>query len=504
MRSYLKNASSIEYDSRKVDSSSVFFALPGLHTHGNRHIIDALNRGACAIIYEDALKKREEEAAKLAKGVLFLQVSNVREEMAWASAEFYGEPSKHLVVIGVTGTEGKSSTVSFIWQLLRSFGQKAGYFSTVSYSYGEKEEKNPAHQTTPESNTVNFHLANMVKNGCAFAVVESSSHGLSKKTARLSGVNFDVAVFLNVRHEHLEFHKTFECYRDDKANLLRALDECTHEKIICGQKRHIPSFALVFADDPSCEYMKSCTQKKCFSFGEDASSDYKISNIKEEKEEVSFLLQSEGEECALSVPFSGAFNAYNVTASLACVTRLLERHLKEADVSSLKAINGRFMHVKMGQPFEVIIDYAHTPSSFMTIFPPLRSRVSGRIIALFGSAGERDTEKREMQGEIAAKYADILYLTDEDPRGEDENKILRDISMGALKGGKTEGENLFLLPDRKRAIRQALFCAKKGDVVLFLGKSHENSIIYRDEVVAYSEEEEVKSALCEMGFGEEK
>lgn len=508
MRNYLLGALSIEYDSRKVKEGAVFFALPGLHVQGNSFIPDAISRGACAVVYQDEMGERE-EAAKNAAGekCFFLKVPDVRKEMAEAAAEFYGEPSKKLIVIGVTGTEGKSSTVSFIWQLLHLSSKKAGYFSTVSYSYGNEEEKNPEHQTTPEATTVQLHLANMVKNGCEYAVVEASSHGLSEKTARLCGVAFDVSLFMNVKHEHMEFHKTFECYRDDKANLFRALEKNSHEKLISGAKRTVPSFGLVFSDDSSASYMKNCTKKECFSFGTNDEADYKIFNIKEEKESLSFLVRTlEGEESEVRLPFSGVFNAYNVTAALAAVSRLINVPFKEAAVKtvSLHSVLGRFMHIKAGQPFEVIIDYAHTPSSFMTIFPPLRSRISGKIIAVFGSAGERDTKKRAMQGETAAKYSDYLYLTDEDPRGEEPLAILREIARGAMKAGKKIDEEIFLIPDRKKAIRAALKKAKERDAVLFLGKSHENSIIYADFVMKYDEVAQVKSALIEMGYKEEK
>ena len=264
--------SSLVFDSREVSKDSLYFALPGTHINGNEFIPQAIEKGASAIVFQGefskelslkiakAVAKRHLEDAiageKIKEGikVAFIKVVDARFSMAPLSDCFYDYPSKHLAVIGVTGTEGKSSTVSFIWQLLRLCGKKAGFISTVEYSFGGEALANPQHQTTPEAPIINHHLYEMIQNGCEYAVVESSSHGLSKKTNRLGSILFDCGVFMNVTLEHLEFHKNFETYRDDKANLFRALDEHDHIKNIGGKERKINSVGIVNLEDcmPPC------------------------------------------------------------------------------------------------------------------------------------------------------------------------------------------------------------------------------------------------------------
>ena len=262
----------LAFDSREVKENYLFFALPGTHVNGNEFIAPAIDAGASVVIFQGELTR--EESVQIAKSVVcrtlgnmgnankklsdlvmpvLLKVDDARKTMAPVSSEFYGEPSKKLIVIGVTGTEGKSSTVSFIWQLLRLSGKKAGFISTVQYSLGGDAVANPVHATTPEAPIIQRELYEMVQNGCEYAVVESSSHGLSKKLGRLDKVLFDCGVFMNVTLEHLEFHKTFEQYRDDKANLFRALDEHSHHKIVNNVDLDLVPCAVVNMNDPSAE-----------------------------------------------------------------------------------------------------------------------------------------------------------------------------------------------------------------------------------------------------------
>lgn len=543
----------IVFDSRKVTPGALFFALPGHHTDGNKYIASAVKSGANVIIYQGELTHDISiEIAKevVARGLkdggdknavlpVFIKVEDAQKTMAPVSDAFYDSPSKKMIVIGVTGTEGKSSTVSFVWQLLRLAGYKAGFISTVQYSLGGDAEPNPEHTTTPEAPVVQKHLYEMVQNGCEYAVVESSSHGLSKKLNRLGNVAFDAGLFMNVTLEHLEFHKTFEQYRDDKANLFRALDEHDHIKYIKNVKREIPSFGVVNLEDPEFSYFASATKKKVFGFttegmagkaaaqmGLDAIPLPKIpaempylaaKNIASARFGISFTIDAAGSstlEALMRDPslprdrkliqttatLPGAFNAYNIMASMIAVSGLTGCDFESLSrlVNQLVPITGRMTTLDMKQPFEVIIDYAHTPSSFETIFPPLKKRCDGRIFALFGSGGERDLTKRPLQGEIAGKFCDVVVLADEDPRGEDPRELLEGIALGARKAGKKDGIDLFIIPDRKEAIRKTFAMAQKGDIVLLLGKGHENSIIYKDYVMPYDEIAEAKKALQEM------
>ncbi|MCI5473248.1 MAG: UDP-N-acetylmuramyl-tripeptide synthetase [Treponema sp.] len=545
------------FDSRKVTNGSLFFALPGIHSDGNKFIPDAIEKGANAIVYQGELSYDIKVSASKAcvkrqiDNVLnggkpsvfpaFIKVKNARFSMAPLSDCFYDSPSKRLIVIGVTGTEGKSSTVSFIWQLLRLCGKKAGFISTVEYSFGGESIANPEHQTTPEAPVIQHHLNEMLENGCQYAVVEASSHGLSKKLNRLGNVYFDCAVFMNVTLEHLEFHKDFETYRSDKANLFRALDLHDHVKVIAGEKVKVPSIGIVNLEDPSASYFISATKKNVYGFttmgkagkaaAETGSDACELPEIPENirymtgkniasaryglcfsvdcdgkssfyPENYDAVLPREHENLNIQANLPGAFNAYNIMASIIAVSSVANLSFSEvaSKTQSLLPVKGRMTVIDKGQMFEVIVDYAHTPSSFETIFPPVRKRCKGRLFAVFGSGGERDLTKRPIQGEIAGKFCDIVVLADEDPRGENPEELLKMIALGAEKAGKKLNENLYIIPDRKKAIRTVFKMAQKGDIVLLLGKSHENSIIYKDFVMPYDEISEAENALSEMGF----
>jgi UDP-N-acetylmuramoyl-L-alanyl-D-glutamate--2,6-diaminopimelate ligase len=514
----------LEYDSRKVKNGNLFFALSGLHTDGSLYIDDALARGAAAIIYE-------KETVKVNPKAVFIKVKNSRFAMSPVSAAFYDHPSRRMLVTGVTGTEGKSTTVYLIWQLLVLLGKKAGFFSTVQSCTGQDVQRNSEHQTTPEAPEVQRLLWEMAANGCEYAVVEASSHGLSKKTNRLGDVNFCSAVFTNVTHEHLEFHGTWEQYRDDKANLFRALDGFTPPVKFPAFK----PFGVINADDKSCRFFAKSAKCKTFKF---SAAGIEADIALEAVESSAWgnwyraFIKADNDHIDFRDKLPGAFNIGNVFASVLAVSGLLGLHVREAApfVNRLKPVRGRMTTIDKGQPFEIVVDYAHTPSSFRAIFPPLRFRLKktgGRIISLFGSPGERDTQKRAEQGKIAATYSDIIVITDEDPRGEDPMAIIEEIASGCEAAWSNppqnaphhpashsaeshpaenhsgedvfrRGENLFLIPNRPQAIRKAFSLANAGDLVLLLGKGHENSIIYADHVMPYDEITEAEIALDEM------
>ena len=547
--------SNLVFDSRDVSENSLFFALPGTHTDGNNFIAKAIENGANAVVYQGEFSSEQQQ--EIAKAIIkrtidnavsqertkfspaLIKVEDSRVAMAPLSACFYDNPSERLIVIGVTGTEGKSSTVSFIWQLLRACGEKAGFISTVEYSFGDDAMPNPQHQTTPEAPIIQHHLNQMLENGCKYAVIETSSHGLSAKLNRCGNILFDCGVFMNVTLEHLEFHKNFETYRSDKANLFRALDKHNHIKKIAGTETSINSIGIVNLEDESAKYFIDSTKHKVYGFTTEGKAGKAAAevganavplpeipknlrfmtakNIASATYGLTFDVDADGENSlypqnfdpvlprtnshfSVKASLPGAFNAYNLMASIIAVSSVTGFSFEEIaqKIPQLSPIKGRMTVIDEGQDFEVIVDYAHTPSSFETIFPPLKKRCSGRIFALFGSGGERDLTKRPLQGQIAAKFCDIIILTDEDPRGEDSVELLKMIADGAIREGKIMDENLFITPDRPKAIRQAFSMAKKGDIVLLLGKSHENSIIYKDYVMPYDEISEAKKALQEL------
>ena len=506
----------LEYDSRKIKPGALYFALSGLHTDGHDYINDAIDRGAVAVVHQKELNEFRE-------GVLYILVKDSRLAMSPIADAFYGFPSRRMGIIGVTGTEGKSTTVYLIYQLLKLSGKKAGFISTVQQGNGLEEKWNSEHQTTPEAVTIHRLLAEMYGNGAEYAVLESSSHGLSKKTGRLADVDFDIGVMTNVTHEHLEFHGTWENYRNDKTELFRALDSSPSSHFKLGQSglSSVPSFGVANADDPSAAYFSGETRHKTYTFstrGADADLSLRLIESGAGGNWYDVFELSTESTVTLRDQLPGAFNPGNVLAALLTVSNLLSVSLETLAplVPYLKPVRGRMTAINRGQPFQVLVDYAHTPSSFSTIFPPLREQqnsAGGKLISLFGSPGERDTQKRALQGEIAASYSDIVILTDEDPRGEEPMAILEEIAKGCetthghkatadreAGTGLVRNETLFLIPDRPAALRKAFSLAGKGDLVLLLGKGHENSIIYASGAVAYDEIAEAEKALEEAGY----
>jgi len=510
---------SLEYDSRNVKSGSLFFALPGLHTDGSKFIDDAVSRGASVILHEKELTCKKEN-------VTYIRVKNARYAMSPISAAYYDFPTRKLLVTGVTGTEGKSTTVYLIWQLLTFMGKKAGFISTVQHCMGGGVMWNPEHQTTPEAPVVQKFLRNMADNACEYVVLEASSHGLSRKTNRLGDVDFCAGVLTNITHEHLEFHGTWEQYRDDKANLFRALNDYapSPDLSLSARGSHALPFGVVNADDKSAFYFSKVTKHKIYSYspaGKEA--DLILEAIESGSGGNWFFAFIPGlnERLELRDRLPGAFNSANILAALLTASGLLGVPIRDIAqfVKCLKPVKGRMTSINRGQPFEIVVDYAHTPSSFRTIFPPLRARLDkkgGRIICVFGSPGERDTQKRSEQGSIAALYSDIIILTDEDPRGENPMDILEEIAFGVFSENSrktfkppvlltaqeepSKNESLFLIPDRPQAIRRAFSLAAKNDLVILLGKGHENSIIYKDYVMPFDEFKEAEKALAEMGY----
>jgi UDP-N-acetylmuramoyl-L-alanyl-D-glutamate--2,6-diaminopimelate ligase len=493
-----RSITSISYDSRETREGSLFVAMDGAHTDGHRFIADAVRRGAVAV-----LASRPVEGAP--DHVTVIQARGTRALLSPLAAAFYSHPSRELRVIGVTGTDGKSSTVWFIDQLLSALGRKSGFLSTVSFKTSEAVMKNPFRQSTPEATEIHGMLREMANAGREFAVVEATSHGLASRTNRLGDVAFDAAVLTNVTHEHLEFHGTFENYRSDKANLFRALSPTPVKEI------HCPRFGVVNADDPSAEYFRKCARVPVYAYsgkggaagaGPGTSAvDLAALEVRSDITGTSFLLARAGASATARLRIPGPFWVENSLAACLTVSRILEIDpLSLAPhVESLTSVQGRMDFVDRGQPFAVIVDYAHTPGAFQKLFPWIRAHARGRIIAVFGSAGERDREKRPLQGRAAAAFCDTIILTEEDPRGEDNLKILEQIARGCE--GKVRGRDLLLVPDRSEAIKLAVSRAAPDDVVLLLGKGHEGSIIGAQGPREWDERAEAEKALLVLGYG---
>jgi UDP-N-acetylmuramoyl-L-alanyl-D-glutamate--2,6-diaminopimelate ligase len=486
--------SGLAYDSRQALPGFLFFALSGLHTDGHRYIEAALDNGAIAVVHEQPVEHPR-------PGTVYVRVANARAAMSPFADAFHGHPSRSIAVVGVTGTEGKSTTVWLIYRLLDLAGRKAGFISTVQYRTGATVEANPEHQTTPEATTIHEKIARMVANGFEFAIIESSSHGLSPRTNRLGNVAFDVGLMTNVRHEHLEFHGTWEQYRDDKANLFRALDPDVHSKTVAGKLVEVPSFGVACADDPSTPFFADVTERPVYTYSAASPrANLSASDIVCDDRGADFIVSNGDIELPARIELPGAFNVENVLGALAVVSRIADIPLERLVplLPKLEPVPGRMTRIEQGQPFEVIVDYAHTPSSFEAILPSIKQRIRGSLICVFGSAGERDVQKRPAQGRIAAGSCDRVILTDEDPRGEDPMTLLEDIAAGC--DGMMRDVDLFLIPDRALALRKAISLAQPGDALLLLGKGHETTIIYARQTLPWNEIEEARKALLEAGY----
>lgn len=487
----------ISYDSRTVSRGDVFFAIEGEHTDGHRYIADAVAAGAAAIVHSKRIPASTPATARV-------HTDSPRRALSAAAAALYGHPSRSLYCIGITGTDGKSTTTYMLYQLLRALGIHAGFLSTVYVDTGTGVRKNPLRQSTPEAPEVHALLAEMRDNGLTHAVVEATSHGLSEKTHRLSNVWWKGAIMTNIDHEHLEFHGSFERYLHDKTRLFSALERVADQDTPATTGDHaLPygEFAVINSDDPNAQAFQKALHRRIFMYSPSGrAADVRARSVRSEPDGIRFSIEVEGSRHAAFVPLAGTFNVANALAAVIAAHRASGHDWDRviAQLPGLSALPGRMQKISESQGFTVLVDFAHTPASFEQVLPAAKAETDGRLIVVFGSAGERDTQKRKLQGQVADRYADTIFLTDEDPRGEDRGKILDDIAS-ACKHHKRD-EDLHLVPDRREAIRQALKLATGGDTVLLLGKGHESSIIYRDKVVEWDEAGIAREILNDMGY----
>ena len=389
-----------------------------------------------------------------------------------------GFPGKRMTVIGITGTNGKTTTSFMVWKMLNQAGRKAGVMTTVGWGVDEIHEQ-MEHMTTVDVKLLNERIKKIADAGAEYLVLEITSHALSQH--RDLGIPIDVAVMTNVTHEHLDYHKTFERYRDAKRKLFKKA-----------------KFGIVNADDPSAGYFVSDVEKH-MTYG------IKYGDLKAEK----IKLRPDGVEYVTSdglkikTQIAGQFNVSN---SLACVAVGRRLGLKDQEIAdgifALTEVEGRMVKIDEGQAFTAIMDYAHTPDAFEKLLPDMKKATEGRLIVMFGSAGgRRDPSKRKPMGVIAGKYADIVILTEEDDRDTPGEEILEMIAEGARESGKKDGKDLIKILDRPTAILEACKMAKKGDTVMFLGKGNEKTIERAHGADAYYELDEIKKALAKIKKG---
>ncbi|CCF82834.1 UDP-N-acetylmuramoyl-L-alanyl-D-glutamate--2,6-diaminopimelate ligase [Nitrolancea hollandica] len=480
--------SNLCYDSRLAGPGSLFVALRGSYTDGHRYLRDARARGAHAALVESW----EPEVAGFPAVV---QVPSTRVALAPLAARFFGYPGESLNIIGVTGTDGKTTTAYLIDVMLRASGFRTGMLGTVAIRVGERVIEHDNRQTTPESLEVQRLLADMREAAVDWAVLEATSHGLA--LPRLDCCPFDIGVVTNITQEHLEFHGTVEEYRWAKARLL--------ERVSAGSGRPGPRGAVLNADDEGARSIAPAAGPAPIVWfsSRGARAEIRATGIETGSDGTRFRLETPTGSAGVRLALIGQFNVDNALAA-AGVGHLIGLSAGEIaeGIGSLESVPGRLRRVALGQPFEVIVDYAHTPESLEKTLRLVRGLVRGRVIAVFGSAGERDRVKRPLQGAVGARLADISIFTSEDPRCEDPEAIIAEISAGAEAAGAVEGRDYFRIEDRRAAIRAAIERAGPGDAVVLAGKGHEQCIIYGVERRPWDEAGEAMAALQGIGYGQ--
>ncbi|MEO8438229.1 MAG: UDP-N-acetylmuramoyl-L-alanyl-D-glutamate--2,6-diaminopimelate ligase [Chloroflexota bacterium] len=488
--------SGVTNDSRAVRPGSLFVAIPGLHVDGHDFVVAAGEAGATAAVVEHPVADA---------GLPQLVVGEVRASLASAAAWWYDDPSEDLSVIGITGTDGKTTTSFLTVAALEAAGIRTGMTGTAETRIGGVQAANEAHATTPEAPDLQRALNAMRVAGDAAAVVETTSHGLA--LGRVDAVAYDVAILTNLTHEHLELHGTWEAYRDAKLSLFERL--AGRRGSGRPPKRLAwPASAIVNADDPSAGAFIGVAQEagaRILTYGTDAAADVRATRIEEDQRRLRIAYDAPSGAATVDLRLVGRFNAHNALAVVALGEAIgLDPAAVRDGLGSLEVVPGRMERIELGQPFGVIVDFAHSPASLQTVLDllaPLAASRGGGLIAVFGSAGERDTAKRPLMGRIAGERARIVVVTDEDPRGEDRNAILDEIARGAEVAGKRRDHDLLVVADRREAIEAAFERARPGDIVLLAGKGHEQSILGRDGARPWNERAEAEAALHRAGFG---
>jgi UDP-N-acetylmuramoyl-L-alanyl-D-glutamate--2,6-diaminopimelate ligase len=483
-------------DSRAVRAGSLFVAIGGAHVDGHDFVEAAEEAGAGAAIVERPLPE-------VALPQLIVERSQVA--LASAAAWWYGDPSHELAVVGITGTDGKTTTGFLAVAALEAAGVRTGMIGTAAIRIRGLEAPNEAHATTPDAPHLQAALRAMATAGDLAAVVESTSHGLALE--RVGSVAYDVAILTNVTHEHLEFHGSWEAYRDAKLSLFERLGS-GRAAVQKPSDRAWPRTGIVNLDDPSAGLFIGVTQEagaRVLTYGTDPGADVRATHVEEDADGLRVAYVAPSGEGSLALRLSGRFNVHNALAVVALGEAAgLDPEAVRAGLAGLRGVPGRMERVDAGQPFGVIVDYAHSPASLQSVLDllaPVAAARGGGLIAVFGSAGERDTAKRPLMGRIAGERARLVVVTDEDPRDEESAAILEDIARGAEAAGKRRDHDLLLIADRRSAIAAALERARTGDIVLLAGKGHERSIIGPGGPQPWDERTEAEMALRELGFG---
>jgi len=462
----------LAYDSRRVKPNSIFVAIRGEKADGNHYVKQAIDKGAIAVISENS---RPHEC-----GVFWIQVKNARQALASLAACFNGRPSERLGLIGITGTNGKTSTAYLIESIVKASGARCGLISTIEYRGPEGATVND--RTTPESLDLQELLADFVRQGCDFAVMEVSSHALALE--RVHATRFRTAVFTNLSQDHLDFHVTMQNYFEAK------------KKLFFGTGVALPLTSVINHDDRYGAQLEELCAGRCLSYSTESGADFRGTTSQIDSHGMQLLVKSPRGQLQVRTPLLGKPNQSNILAALAVGYDLgFDDASLLRGVEACSSIPGRFERIDQGQPFLIFVDYAHTPDALEKILQTARQLKPSRVLVLFGCGGERDRGKRPQMARVAEGLSDVCIVTSDNPRGEDPEKILSEIEAGfEIKPSRHVVE-----PNRKKAIAHILSLARAGDLVLLAGKGHETYQILPGSTIHFDDREEARRALHGLG-----
>jgi len=468
-----RSVSSIAGDSRRVEPGSCFVAVPGFKQDGRRFIPDAIRRGASIVVTEG------EPVADLP--VAQVLVPSVRVSLARLAGAFYGHPSRQLSVVGITGTNGKTTTSYLVEALLRARGLATGVIGTIGYVLGD--ETRPANQTTPEALDLQAMLAHMRDRGVRGVAMEVSSHALA--LARADGIAFDVAVFTNLTQDHLDFHGTLESYRLAKRRLFELLAESPKPA----------RAAVINADDPVGTSMVDGLALEVLTFGLGAGARVRATRYESSLDGIGMTVETPRGPMTLRSPLIGEHNVMNLLGAVGTGLALgLQPAVIARTLGDVGAVPGRFEQVQAGQPFLVVVDYAHTPDALERVLTTARKLTRGRLAVVFGCGGDRDRTKRPIMGELAARLCDQIWVTSDNPRSERPEAIIDEIVVGVRRVATAAG-HFVTQSDRARAIGAVLGWARAGDTVVIAGKGHETYQIVGADVLPFDDREVARRIL---------
>lgn len=483
-----------------VEPGACFVARVRATSDGHRYIPLAAEKGASLIVGQRAPADLEFD---IPYGVPYLHVEDTARTLAWLAGAWERFPARHLVTIGITGTDGKTTTANILYEVLRAAEVRAGLLSTLRAALDEREEPLGLHVTTPEAPVVQRYLRQMVDAGLTHCVLEATSHGLAQR--RVGAVDFDVAVVTNITHEHLDYHGSYEAYFAAKATLFEKVAQNAWPVETGNRfKREMTKTVILNRDDASFPRLAAIPAARRLTYAVEEAADVTAQNVRFEAGTTRFILRLPEAEVPTVAHLAGNFNVYNMLAAAATAHALgvAPAPIRQG-LEGVRALSGRMEQVEEGQPFLTIVDFAHTPNALEQSIAAARRLIpdGGRVIAVFGSAGLRDVEKRGLMAEISAREADLSVLTAEDPRTESLEAILEMMAAGCRREGGVEGESFWRIPDRGRAIYHALALAGPQDAVLICGKGHEQSMCFGTTEYPWDDVEATRTALRAMLAG---